>query len=215
TQLSRIQKRLGTTTVYVTHDQTEAMTLGDRVVVLRAGRVQQIGTPRELYDDPSNLFVAGFIGSPAMNFLPATIETDRLRTPLGDVPLSVARRRALEARDVGRDVIIGLRPEAFQDAASVDPSHEMAGRFTATVDILESTGPDVYAYFDLGDGFEAPAPALAASDDDGRGEVIGGRQVVARLHPETRAREGEPLDVRFDLRRLYIFDPRSTENVTG
>src|SRR5919206_2213455 len=87
TEVSRIQKRLGTTTVYVTHDQTEAMTLGDRVALMRAGLLQQVGTPKELYDNPVNLFVAGFIGSPAMNFFSATVETDRVRLPLGDVPL--------------------------------------------------------------------------------------------------------------------------------
>src|SRR5215216_5731670 len=101
TEVSRIQKRLGTTTVYVTHDQTEAMTLGDRVAVMRAGEVQQVGTPQDLYERPKNIFVAGFIGSPAMNFMPVRIEGGSIVTPLGNVPLSGDQRRALEGNGRG------------------------------------------------------------------------------------------------------------------
>ena len=120
TELSRLQKRLGTTTVYVTHDQTEAMTLGDRVVVMRDGGVQQVGPPQELYDHPTNLFVAGFIGSPAMNFLHATAEDGRLRTALGDLPIDDRMRRALEGADAPRELILGIRPEHFEDASLID-----------------------------------------------------------------------------------------------
>src|SRR5438046_5609855 len=116
TEVSRIQQRLGTTTVYVTHDQTEAMTLGDRVAVMRSGVLQQVGSPRELYNDPVNLFVAGFIGSPSMNFLPARVEGDTLKWPLGDARLPDELRRGLEG-DGAKDVIAGLRPEDFEDAA--------------------------------------------------------------------------------------------------
>src|SRR5882757_7884562 len=119
TSVSRLQKQLGTTTVYVTHDQTEAMTLGDRVVVLRGGLVQQIGAPQFLYDHPANLFVAGFIGSPAMNFLPATLADGALATPLGQVALTDRVRRAAEAANAPREVIVGLRPENFEDARLV------------------------------------------------------------------------------------------------
>ena len=101
TEVSRIQRRLGTTTVYVTHDQTEAMTLGDRVAVMRSGLLQQVGSPKELYDRPSNLFVAGFIGSPAMNFLSGTLEEGKLRTSLGDFPLTDQIRRALIEANAG------------------------------------------------------------------------------------------------------------------
>ena len=97
TEVSRIQNRLGTTTVYVTHDQTEAMTLGDRVAVMRAGVLQQVGTPMELYNQPKNLFVAGFIGSPAMNFMPATVEGDRLKLPMAEVPDAAGRPSAARA----------------------------------------------------------------------------------------------------------------------
>ena len=119
TEVSRIQRRLGTTMVYVTHDQTEAMTLGDRVAVMRNGLLQQVGSPQELYERPDNLFVAGFIGSPAMNFMPATVDSGTLRTPLGDIPLSGRLRQAIERANAPRDLIIGIRPESFEDAALV------------------------------------------------------------------------------------------------
>ena len=127
TQVSRLQKRLGTTTVYVTHDQTEAMTLGDRVVVMRGGLVQQAGTAEELYETPANLFVAGFIGSPAMNFMPATIEENALRTRLTDLPLTDQLRRTLGSEGIGRDVIIGIRPESFEDASLVAAENRPKG----------------------------------------------------------------------------------------
>src|SRR4051795_6975628 len=121
TEVARIQRRLGTTMVYVTHDQTEAMTLGDRVAVMRAGIIQQVDSPATLYEDPINLFVAGFIGSPSMNFLPGHTEGDQLHLPFGDARLPDALRRKLESgpggHRAGMDVIVGVRPEAFEDAA--------------------------------------------------------------------------------------------------
>lgn len=133
TSVSKIQKQLGTTTLYVTHDQTEAMTLGDRVVVLRAGYVQQIGSPQFLYDNPANLFVAGFIGSPSMNFVPATLENGELRSSLGTTPLTDRIRRMAEAANAPREVILGIRPEHFEDAALAEPGrrsdvHRARGR---------------------------------------------------------------------------------------
>jgi len=119
TTVARLQNQLGTTTVYVTHDQTEAMTLGDRVAVMRAGVIQQVGASEELYQRPRNLFVAGFIGSPAMNFLPGTLEDGRLRTPLGDVVVPAEMRAKLQRAGAGRDLIVGIRPEHFEDAALV------------------------------------------------------------------------------------------------
>src|SRR4051812_27977379 len=107
-EISQMQRRLGVTSVYVTHDQTEAMTLGDRVAVLKKGELQQIASPRELYEQPVNLFVAGFIGSPSMNFLPATVEGNRLRTPIGEFPVSADKLRAAQGKQV---VLVGIRPE--------------------------------------------------------------------------------------------------------
>src|ERR671921_603615 len=114
TEVSRIQQRVGTTTVYVTHDQTEAMTLGDRVAVMRGGIIQQVDTPKNLYERPRNLFVAGFIGSPSMNFLPARVEGDTIKLPFGDTPIPDELRGKLQGGDgKARDVIAGVRPEHF------------------------------------------------------------------------------------------------------
>ncbi|CAL9347048.1 ABC transporter ATP-binding protein [Streptomyces sp. enrichment culture] len=215
TQISRLQQRLGTTTVYVTHDQTEAMTLGDRVVVMRGGVVQQVGTPQHLYDQPRNLFVAGFIGSPAMNFLHATVEEGTLRTVVGDLPLDAEVRRRLEAAGAPRDLIVGLRPEAFEDAALVDP--ELPGaRFTAMVDVVESLGSDVFAHF-TEEGWEpadsADLAELAA--DSGASETGGGgHQIVTRLSTATRVREGSPAELYVDTAHMHVFDPRSGTNLT-
>ena len=119
-EIARLQKRLGTTTVYVTHDQTEAMTLGDRVVVMHAGVAQQIGTPGELYERPANLFVAGFIGSPAMNFFPATLTPTGLTLPFGEVMLKPEVQQVIDAHPTPANVIVGVRPEHLADAALID-----------------------------------------------------------------------------------------------
>src|SRR5918993_929095 len=117
TEIARLQKRLGITTVYVTHDQTEAMTLGDRVAVLKRGILQQLASPRELYEQPVNLFVAGFIGSPPMNFLPATVEGTGLSTPFGPIELGEERAEKIAGHDL---LLVGIRPEYFEDASLVD-----------------------------------------------------------------------------------------------
>src|SRR4051794_25799524 len=123
--VSRLQQRLGTTFVYVTHDQTEAMTLGERVAVMRAGILQQVDSPRALYENPRNLFVAGFIGSPAMNFFGGTVETSSIKTPMGEIPLHDELRRSLEQHGTGaRGVIVGIRPEDFEDAEFAPEGHE-------------------------------------------------------------------------------------------
>jgi multiple sugar transport system ATP-binding protein len=149
TEVARIQQRLGTTTVYVTHDQTEAMTLGDRVAVMRAGIIQQVDTPGRLYEDPVNLFVAGFIGSPAMNFLPGRLEGDRLRLPFGEAQIPAQLRSRLQGDGGARDVIAGMRPEHFEDAHVA--SEELPDRlnFKTKIDVVESMGSELYAYFDV------------------------------------------------------------------
>jgi multiple sugar transport system ATP-binding protein len=153
TEVSRIQRRLGTTMVYVTHDQTEAMTLGDRVAVMRAGLLQQVASPQELYDRPVNLFVAGFIGSPAMNFMAGTVEDGGLHTSIGVIPISGRLRQELESSRTGREVIVGIRPENFQDASLVPADVLPNGiTFQASIDVIESLGAEKYIYFtqDLG-----------------------------------------------------------------
>ncbi|MFI2351677.1 ABC transporter ATP-binding protein [Streptomyces sp. NPDC019443] len=215
TQISRLQQRLGTTTVYVTHDQTEAMTLGDRVVVMRSGIVQQVGTPQYLYDEPRNLFVAGFIGSPAMNFLYATLEENVLRTIVGDIPLSDEVRRSLERQNAPRDLIVGLRPEAFEDAALIDPGRP-GTTFTTTVDVVESLGSDVYAYFTEEDWQPTATSELEElAADSGLTETGGsGHQIVVRLNTATRVREGSQAELWVDTSRMHVFDPRTGANLT-
>ncbi|MGC3001517.1 ABC transporter ATP-binding protein [Streptomyces sp. G35A] len=214
TQISRLQRRLGTTTVYVTHDQTEAMTLGDRVVVMRQGLVQQIGTPAQLYDTPRNLFVAGFIGSPAMNFVNASLSGDVLRTPLGELPLDDRTRRALERRNPPREVIVGLRPEAFEDASLARGTNGPV--VTAAVDVLESLGSDAYVYFSAEGGPVTTAELEELATDSGARDTGAGagQQIVARLDAATRAREGAPVDLRIDMGKAHVFDPSTGANLT-
>ncbi|UGS36269.1 ABC transporter ATP-binding protein [Capillimicrobium parvum] len=218
TEVSRIQSRLGTTTVYVTHDQTEAMTLGDRVAVMRLGELQQVGTPKELYDNPVNLFVAGFIGSPAMNFFSATLDGDTVHMPLGDVSLPDEMRRAVESRGgASRDVIAGVRPEDFEDAELVDRSrHEGGLEFDATIDLVESMGSEIYAYFTHeGEGARSDQISELAADAGGA-DIPGseGQQVVARLNADSTVSRGQGARLWLDTSRLHLFDPQSGENLT-
>ena len=178
TEVSRIQQRVGTTTVYVTHDQVEAMTLGDRVAVMRGGVIQQVDSPKNLYEKPQNLFVAGFIGSPSMNFLPAKLEDGRIKLPFGDAPLPDAMRSVLEGGNgKTRDVIAGVRPEHFEDA-DVEPDKEGL-KFTAPVSVVESMGSELYAYFDIEHGARAVLRAQRAG---------GGRGAERPPHPRRRGR---------------------------
>ena len=211
TTVARLQRRLSTTTVYVTHDQTEAMTLGDRVVVMRSGIVQQVGSPTELYEQPENLFVAGFIGSPSMNFLPATVEEGKLRTVIGDIPMSDAVRGRLEGKGANREVIIGIRPEQFEDASLVG---DLPGvTFQGTVDVLESLGSDVYAYFTL-EGQTASAKELEELARDTGADTTAEQQIITRLDTNTRAREGQPLTVWFSPEKVLVFEPSSGANLS-
>jgi multiple sugar transport system ATP-binding protein len=215
TTVARLQNQLGTTTVYVTHDQTEAMTLGDRVAVMRAGVIQQVGTPEELYERPRNLFVAGFIGSPAMNFLPATFEDGDLRTPLGDVTLPGDVRAKVRQAGAGHDLIMGIRPEHLEDAALLNGRRDEGLTFTATVDVLESLGAEKYAYFHL-QGARATAQELEElAADAGTKDVPGGSdQIVARLDPASRAHEGERLQLWFNPHKLHLFNPDNGAHLT-
>ncbi len=210
TEVSRIQSRLGTTTVYVTHDQTEAMTLGDRVAVMRTGRLQQVGRPSELYNDPVNLFVAGFIGSPAMNFLPATVEGDTIHLPIGDVPVAEEHRRGLQSGGA-RSVIAGLRPESFEDAALVGDQRERGIAFQAKIDVVESMGSELYAYFAVETEGVASQELEELAQDAGTAEVPGAEsgQVVARLDAASQVSEGAEAELWFDAAKLHLFDAES------
>lgn len=205
TEVARIQNRLETTTVYVTHDQTEAMTLGDRVAVMRKGILQQVGSPQELYERPSNLFVAGFIGSPAMNFLPVEISDGRARLPFCEVELPDAARRALDRARAGH-LMAGIRPEHFEDARLA--GERPGPRFTATIDVLESMGSESFAYFDFGaEGARSEQLDELAADAGGADlppETM--QQVVARLDAASTASEGRPAELWLDPDRLHFFD---------
>jgi multiple sugar transport system ATP-binding protein len=215
TSVSKLQKQLGTTTVYVTHDQTEAMTLGDRVVVLRGGVVQQVGPPQHLYENPANLFVAGFIGSPAMNFVPVELAEGELRSALGDVPLPERLRKAAEAADAPRDLVLGIRPEHFEDAALVDDAVKTRGAtFTGEVDVVEEMGSDKYVYFTLQGAKASSAELDELAADSGSSEVpTDDGQVVTRLSVESRARENEQLSVWFDTDKIHLFNPKTGETI--
>jgi multiple sugar transport system ATP-binding protein len=216
TSVSRLQKRLATTTVYVTHDQTEAMTLGDRVVVMRGGEVQQVGAPQELYDHPTNLFVAGFIGSPSMNFIPATVDDGKLRSPLGDIPIAGRLAQALEAADAPRELILGLRPEHFEDAALVDEDLlARGGQFEAEADVVESMGSDKFVYFAL-EGQRASAAQLdELAADAGAADLPSSETaLVTRLSAESAVREGQRHRVWLNTEKIHLFDPETGRNLT-
>jgi multiple sugar transport system ATP-binding protein len=209
TEVSRLQADLGTTTVYVTHDQTEAMTLGDRVAVMRAGVLQQVGSPAELYADPANLFVAGFIGSPAMNFMAATLEGGRVKLPFGDVELQDELRDA--ASSGGRKVIVGIRPESFEDASLVGDARSRGVTFRATIDLVESMGSEQYAYFKLGGESVQSDELRELAEDAGASEVpsSGEGQVVARLDAVSGVSRGKEAELWVDTTKLHLFDPET------
>jgi multiple sugar transport system ATP-binding protein len=216
TEVSRLQKRLGTTMVYVTHDQTEAMTLGDRLAVMRSGLVQQAGSPFELYENPVNLFVAGFIGSPAMNFMAGTLEEGTLRTGIGSLPMPPQLRQNLERANADRQVIVGIRPEDFEDAALVKQELQGYGvTFRATIDVVESMGSDVFVYFTQDSGLSAATDQLAdLAADAGQDQVGSGETVTARLDPATRISEGDNAELWADVRKMHVFDPNTGKNLS-
>jgi multiple sugar transport system ATP-binding protein len=213
TAIAKLQQRLGTTTVYVTHDQTEALTLGDRVAVMRRGHVQQVGSPRELYNEPANLFVAGFIGSPAMNLLPAQLDGDQLHLPMVDLTVPDTMRERLRGRHSDR-LVAGIRPEHFEDAALVsEEASEHGVRFTARIDVIEWMGSELYAYFSVerGDRHELEEYAEDLGTVDFANKE--GAQVVARLDAASTAAEGEELELWLDTDRVHLFDAQTGENL--
>src|SRR3954447_4496345 len=203
TEVSRLQRDLGTTTIYVTHDQTEAMTLGDQVAVIRKGRLQQVGPPQELYEHPVNVFVAGFIGSPAMNLVEAELALDGGGTVrFGDASLALGERTlndrpALRGFD-GRTVILGIRPEDIDDAAMVENASDDR-TFEAEISERESMGSEVLGHFTVEANPPVTDDTKELAEDAGAEAAkrleehasAGKVRFVARLNPRTRAREGE------------------------
>jgi multiple sugar transport system ATP-binding protein len=216
TEVSRLQQRLGTTTIYVTHDQTEALTLGDRVAVMRSGVLQQVGAPMELYSSPVNLFVAGFIGSPAMNFMPASVEGDTVKLPFGDVRLPSELHDRVRGA-AGRQLIAGIRPEHFEDAKLVGEARDRGSTFRAKIEVLESLGSELYAHFTVtSDATIESAELRELAQDAGGGEIpMEGDEgrIVARLDPASAVRQGSEEELWVDATRLQLFDPEDGRNL--
>jgi multiple sugar transport system ATP-binding protein len=227
-EIARIQHDLSTTTLYVTHDQVEAMTMGDRVAVLRKGVLQQVDSPQYLYDHPNNLFVAGFIGSPAMNMVEGMLARSNgsFLVEFGGYRLAVPNdvlgsRPELKGYE-GKQVIVGIRPEDMEDAELV-PEAQADQRIGSGVLLREALGADVLVHFMI------KAPALMTEDakelahDVGaeaveaveRGAVAGESEFLARLNPRTKVRKGEPIELVVDVHRLHFFDPESGAGIYG
>jgi multiple sugar transport system ATP-binding protein len=215
--LKQLHERLGVTTVYVTHDQVEAMTLGNRVCVLRDGRLQQVDTPQYLFEAPVNLFVAGFIGSPAMNFVTVDLVMDAgpSVTFAGyklAVPPDVMEAKHGLSDFIGKKVILGIRPSDFEDASLAD-SHE--GKMPITAGVTEELGTEIHVIFTI----DAPpvehvdlTKAAEGSDDDDEAvsALIGGKSLwTARVSARSRVRPGQPIELAIDTHHLHFFDPAS------
>ena len=213
TEVARIQQRLETTTIYVTHDQTEAMTLGDRVAVMRGGIIQQVAPPKELYEQPANLFVAGFIGSPSMNFVPGRLEGDTIKLPFGDaeIPGWIKTRMKGGEGQGARDIIAGVRPEHFEDASLVtDTSRGVT--FQATIDVIEWLGNEQYAYvpFETSPEVEGRLTELQRELEAESSRT----QLVVSLDAASRVNEGERAQLFMNTAGMHLFDPATGANLT-
>ena len=205
-EITALQHRLGATTIYVTHDQVEAMTMGDRVAVLKDGLLQQVDGPTDLYERPDNLFVAGFIGAPSMNLRMARLSSGagpdgawqlQMGSQMLDLPGRVLDAKpALRAYD-GADVVVGIRPEAFEDASVAGEGERP--RLSAEVSLSEALGSDLLLHFPL------DAPSVEAGDPDAL-EGIEDRMVIARVHPRSTARPGSAIELSVDVDELHFFD---------
>jgi multiple sugar transport system ATP-binding protein len=211
--LATLHQRLQTTTLYVTHDQTEAMTMGDRVAVMRDGRLQQVDRPQALYERPANLFVAAFIGSPAMNLVRSrlTASNGDLCVELGGtslvLPQALVARRPSLAEYLGREVVLGIRPEDLEDAAFVTSSN--GASLDVRVSVAEPMGAEVIAHFPVA----AVGAATGTQDDSARLLQLASGQsteqvvLTARLNPRSRAQANRPLRIAVDVEHLHFFDP--------
>ena len=201
--LAQLHQQLGVTTVYVTHDQVEAMTLGQRVAVMKDGHILQVDTPQSLYERPLDLFVAGFIGSPAMNLVEATVDGDHVEFGQLRVPLDPARRPV--SLDAGR-VILGIRPETFEDATFAPPD---LPTLDVTVVVLEELGSDAHVFFRV-EATRVAVETLEGEEDDGVDLVTDhGSLLNARVDPRTTARVGGSMRLTVDPARFHFFDPES------
>src|SRR6201991_1357823 len=214
TSVAKLQDQLGVTMVYVTHDQTEAMTLGDRGAIMRAGIMQQVDSPMNLYNKPNNLFVAGFIGSPSMNFLPATVEGDKIKLPMVDITIPQDRREAMGRVPEGKSLIAGIRPEDFEDAGVVGGNG--GATFETRIDVLEAMGSEFYAHFtiDAAKDEMQQSEELRELQEDAGGEAPGeGFDIVARLDQTSTARAKENAKIWVNTEKVQLFDPESGKNL--
>jgi len=196
TEIKLLHKRMNATIVYVTHDQIEAMTLGDRIAVMKDGEIQQFGSPQEVYDDPSNLFVAGFMGSPSMNFIPCELVRDgdgfgvKLQNHTGSFVFPVRRGSEALKNWTGREVIMGLRPEQITHKVESELSKPHINVANCKVEIIEPTGPDTLVLI-----------------------TLNGKEVVCRVHPPEAKAPGEAMDLMFDMGKVVFFDPTTEKRV--
>ncbi|MFN2466977.1 MAG: ABC transporter ATP-binding protein [Gaiellaceae bacterium] len=219
-EISRIQRDLGVTTLYVTHDQVEAMTMGDRVAVMRKGELQQVAAPQELYDRPVNIFVAGFIGSPAMNLLEATVERQNgnLLAVAGSQRLAVEAGPGLAAYE-GRKVVLGVRPEHLHDAAlaTATPAER---RLTGEVELREALGSEIVVHVKVDARPAATEDVRELAEDTGDDRAVqelaegGSATVVARFAASSGVQEGDRVEVAVDTPELHFFDPESGNGIT-
>jgi len=221
-EIHQLQRRLGVTTIYVTHDQVEAMTMGDRVAVMNAGHLQQADTPQTLYDHPRNEFVAGFIGSPSINLVAGRLEQQdgKLQVAFGEHRLTVdeqvARNRSGLSEYVGRDVILGIRPEDFEDA-TLESDAPADRRLKVVCDLTEPLGSEVLVHFSTGaERIVSSAAAAEVGGDadisfgtDGDEDAGASTRLVARVSPKSRIAEGSEIELVVDTTRLYFFDPET------
>jgi multiple sugar transport system ATP-binding protein len=229
TEIAKLHNRIGTTTIYVTHDQTEAMTMADRIVVLKDGVVQQVDHPQQMYDHPNNIFVAGFIGSPAMNFIRAHLERNNgeYEADFGNTRIRLTRESVREHEDigkfVGKEVILGVRPETMEDAKLTEIKDE-SDCITVTPDVIESMGSEKYVYFSLPRELQAhpqsvadmtgqePRDATGDTGDTASAEDFGDL-MVARISPESEVREGQEIQFAVEADKIHIFDPETEQAI--
>jgi multiple sugar transport system ATP-binding protein len=227
-EIARIQSDLEVTTVYVTHDQVEAMTMGDRVAVIKKGMLQQVGTPSKLFDSPKNLFVAGFIGSPSMNFFASKIEAadGKLQITMGDQRIAVSKevlehRPALEDQ-AGKEVIIGVRPQDFEDAAFESDAPPDA-RVKVKIELVEAIGTETLVHFEVNAPIVVTDDMKELAEDTGAGEVErleeraaeGRNEFVAQLDPKTSVSEGSEAELFVDTTQLHFFDTETSQGIYG
>ena len=210
-EIARIQRELGVTTLYVTHDQVEAMTMGDRVAVLKGGILQQVDTPQNLYDDPDNVFVAAFIGSPSMNLYEGVLNRSdggaslKLGSQTLAVPADVLERKPGMKERLGDKVTVGIRPEDMEDA-SLEPDHPRDQLIKTDVELVEALGSELMVHASI------DAPRVHSGDPDVNDEGTAGAAgtpLVGRFSPRSRVNRGETIEVAIDAANLYFFDSRT------